>query len=227
MLRKTFAAGGMGNLSGTNTDLINSLDKWYDGGTVLIEPFLDFTAIIGSLVTLTDSGCIYRGLDLQLVRNNSWSGLRYPVANSHIAAQIKHASMIAAESVHALGARGNMNIDWGVLKNKDDSETPMALECNFRHNGFSHLLNFGLNRFKSLQDLHILYEENIKIGDERTTFSDMMEKLSPLLVKSKKSPRGILPIGPPNRGLCNIAIFEPTAESIDNTYSCLKALTSI
>ncbi|HNW43953.1 MAG TPA: hypothetical protein PKI19_05560, partial [Elusimicrobiales bacterium] len=78
MLRKVKYAGGAGNTHGSGTELLARIGDWYNGGKVLIEPFLDIADVAGSLAYIGPSRGNFIGIDKQVIKDGGWSGFDYP-----------------------------------------------------------------------------------------------------------------------------------------------------
>lgn len=192
MLRKPCAAGGAGNLHGTPGELLARLDGWYGGGAVLVEPFLDFAAVAGSLSRLEADGPRFVGVDLQVIRDGSWSGFDYPYPRRH--GLEEGATRLAWRAWHA-GARGWMNLDWGFPAGEPDH--PLLLECNFRHNGFGYVMDLAGRLFGNI-DRAIRSREGLP-----TTARSTGELLA------RGLPQEAIITLPPEDGAFSVAVFAP------------------
>lgn len=148
IVKKTRNGGGYGNLQGPINFLIHELSTgtWYgnEDTAVIVEEFAPHSEILGSLLLINDQGVKFLGIDRQLIKNNSWNGAVFPYkGDSTLAKKIKNDSINLGNYLFLLGARGFMNIDWLTKKNRNGSNELYSLECNFRHNGFSYMLNVG------------------------------------------------------------------------------------
>ena len=147
MLRKTLYGGGLGNMAGSRAELISKIYVWYNGGRILIEPFLDITSVAGSLACITNEGVEFAGVDAQTFRDGKWTGFDFPHNDGTASAEIKRLTLLIAWAVREKGARGHINIDWAITSGEPDR--PFALECNFRNNGFAYVLDFARRHFQA------------------------------------------------------------------------------
>jgi hypothetical protein len=220
MLRKAMGGGGMGNLAGSPPELTARLDSYYQGGMVLVEPYLDLHATLGSLVEITEKELVFRGIDCQLIEEGRWVGFSYPLPAGVLAGLVKNKSMKMAAYLQQLGARGYMNLDWGVLEGQADSSSLVALECNFRHNGFSHILDLvGRCTGQSGGDFHILIKDNLVVFPAQLELNGLLSRLrnpgisaSGSLIESPGQTCGFLPLLPPHCGLCAMVFFSSDSQ---------------
>lgn len=212
MLRKTLYGGGLGNLSGSREDLLREIGSWYNGGRVLIEPFLPPHSVAGSLASVTASGVKFRGVDLQTFADGKWTGFDFPHPDRELAERIEELTLRLAKAAASEGARGYLNFDWAC---SDDE--PLSLECNMRNNGFAYVLDFAAGYFGGPR--LIRYREGVKTRAADTR--DLVEALSsvtaggrPLLIAERGQEEGAVIMTPPLRGACSIAIFGKTHDYI-------------
>ncbi|HOY67145.1 MAG TPA: hypothetical protein PLP29_09660 [Candidatus Ozemobacteraceae bacterium] len=227
MLRKAQSAGGVGNLCGAPDELLPRLENWYSNGTVLIEPKLELLETLGSLVDVERHGPEFIGIDSQILENGGWVGFTYPFTDQDIADQIHRESLAFGRAAHQLGGRGYLNLDWGIVRNDDGSRRAVLIECNFRHNGFSHLIDLGA-RLTGLNRglLHARFLATLPVRPECGTFAGLHAALAgkigkrsaSLLLEPGVSEAGAVIILPPEDGRAGIAIFAADAreaEAID------------
>lgn len=212
MLRKTLYGGGLGNLSGTPGSLLEEIQIWYNGGRVLIEPFLPPHSVAGSLAAVTADGVRFRGVDLQTFADGKWTGFDFPHPDAALARRIEELTLRLAEAAAAEGARGYLNFDWACSGGE-----PLSLECNMRNNGFAYVLDFAAGYFGGPR--LIRYREGVKTRAADTR--DLVEALSsvtaggrPLLIAERGQDEGAVIMTPPLRGACSIAIFGKTHDYI-------------
>ncbi len=207
MLKNPYHAGGIGNFAGSYPGIINELPKWFKEGEIIeiiIEHFIDFHSIAGSLVHISDDGCEFIGIDEQMSEGGKWSGFSYPCALSEISGDVEKMSMDFALEAYKMGARGELNIDWGVVKNAEGCLKPLALESNFRHNGFGIILNYVKRYFGSYQK-HLIYSEIVPVSPGIDSFEKVLTLLAPYLIDRPGMREGVLMISPPNEGKCALA----------------------
>jgi hypothetical protein len=211
MLRKGVFAGGAGNTHGTAPELLGRVPTWYAGGSVLVEPFLDIASVAGSLAWLGASGVRFLGIDLQVIRDGSWSGFDYPHPAGAGADRIREGTLSLAEELHHQGARGYLNLDWAFLQGSP--EAPLLLECNFRHNGFGYVTELAEKYFgPSWERLVIASREGLPTSS--TSAADLLERLSglcleghPVLLSAPGGACGAVLTAPPEAGAFSVAVF--------------------
>lgn len=235
MLRKAQSAGGVGNLCGMPADLLSQLDGWYSSETVLVEPKLDFEETLGSLVDIDRDGPDFIGIDSQILENGGWVGFRYPFTDSDIAEQIHEGSLAFGRAAHQLGARGYLNLDWGIVRGDDGAYRAILIECNFRHNGFSHLIDLG-TRLTGLSRelLQVRFLATLPLREECRTFAGLHAALSgrlekraaSLLLDPSVSDSGAVIILPPEAGKAGIAVFAADAREAEAIDMAVKERVS-
>lgn len=212
MLRKTLYGGGLGNLSGTPGFLLERIKTWYNGGRILIEPFLPPHSVAGSLAAVTPTNVEFRGVDLQTFADGKWTGFDFPHPDADLSGRIEELTLRLAEAAAGEGARGYLNFDWACRP----GET-LSLECNMRNNGFAYVLDFAARYFGGPR--LIRYREGVKTRAADTR--DLVKALAsvtaggrPLLIAERGQQEGVVIMTPPLRGACSIAIFGKTHDYI-------------
>ncbi|NLI09524.1 MAG: hypothetical protein GX447_02055 [Elusimicrobia bacterium] len=171
-LKKTLYGGGMGNMFGRPLELIDRLENFYNKGTLIIEPFLEPSQIIGTLCEISREKSVYIGCDRQKSKNGKWSGFDYEISANRDEKFLKEKSVLLSEKLRKLGFRGIANFDW--LKEKKTGKI-YALEANLRNNGFYFLFSFAKRYFK--EKTNISYREGLKTGSSGfKSFSAALEK---------------------------------------------------
>jgi len=211
MLRKGVFAGGAGNTHGPALELLGRVPTWYAGGSVLVEPFLDIASVAGSLAWLGATGVRFLGIDLQVIRDGSWSGFDYPHPAGAGADLIRAGTLSLAEELHQQGARGYLNLDWAFLQGSP--EAPLLLECNFRHNGFGYVTELAEKYFgPSWESLVIASREGLPTSSGNA--AELLERLSglrleghPVLLSAPGGACGAVLTAPPEAGAFSVAVF--------------------
>jgi len=231
MLRKVQSAGGVGNLCGWPDELLPLLDDWYSDGGVLIEPKMDLEETLGSLVDIERNGPEFVGIDSQILENGGWVGFRYPFKDDDIADQIHEGSQAFGRAAHQLGARGYLNLDWGVVRGDDGTRRAILIECNFRHNGFSHVIDLG-TRLTGLSRelLHARFLATLPVRAECESFAGLHAALSgrlskraaSLLLEPPASDTGAVIILPPDGGKAGIAVFAADKREVEALDAAVK-----
>jgi len=227
MLRKTLFSGGLGNMPGSRSELLSKIYDWYNGGRILIEPFLDITCVAGSLAAITETGVDFAGVDAQTFCDGKWNGFDFPHPDSAASKEIKRLTLLIAWAVRATGARGYLNVDWALTA--DGAERPLALECNFRQNGFAYVLDFARHYFKAApEELVIRYREGMTCGHGGT--AALIKRLSKIKVHGRAllldrpgMKAGAALTTPPLRGKCSIALFARDHAYIKEATAALAA----
>lgn len=231
MLRKIQSAGGAGNLAGTATELKAALPHWYGGSRVLVEHFLDFETVCGSLSLINDQGCHFVGLDSQVFDSHGgWCGFDYPANVVGPEADEALSELLAGinrlgRSVYLAGARGYLNMDWGLARNAQGKLEPVFLECNFRHNGFGYVVDIAKHFFGShWSSLHISSRESLPTTAANT--DELLTKLSsltyegePLLLHKTKGRRGLVITSPPTHGTVALAALGESEEYVESALA--------
>lgn len=222
MLRKVKYAGGAGNKPGTGQELLGLIPEWYNGGKILIEPFLDIASVAGSLAYLGQDGAKFIGIDKQVIRDGGWSGFDFPYPPGPGAERIRHYTERLADAVQASGARGYLNLDWAFKAGSPES--PLALECNFRSNGFAYITEFAEKYFgEGWEAMQIACRESVQTGAADT--AELLKRLSalkargrPLLISQPGAREGAVVTAPPFSRSFSIAVFSKdkgyTAEAL-------------
>lgn len=216
MLRKVKYAGGAGNRHGSAEELMAVVSDWYSGGKVLVEPFLDLSTVAGSLAYLDRDMAKFIGMDLQVFRNGGWTGFEYPYPESEGGHRVQEYTERLAEAMQLSGARGYLNIDWAFTK--DEPQSPMALECNFRSNGFGYVTEFAEKYFgDSWRDMTISCREAIDTEEKSTgaliyRFKDRKINGRPLLISEPGATEGAVITAPPFDGGFSAAVFSRDPE---------------
>jgi hypothetical protein len=232
ILKKIRNAGGDGNLVGSKEELLGKLHDWYNIGGVLVEPYIDLCEVIGSLVDINNGYYKWRGINKQFIADSKWNGFSYPHAARQLTDDIKRLSIKYAVALYEMGARGCLNIDWGVVK-KDNGLTPLALEINFRHNGFAYILDMAEKYFGPKGSLmNIAYHSEIKLRNNKCKFTDLLYILrnisvngeSILIDKSHKG-AGVIITQLLNNEKFGLAIFGESEDYVNEAY--LKVMEAI
>lgn len=211
MLRKVKYAGGAGNRAGTAAELLRCIRDWYNGGKILIEPFLDIEAVAGSLAYLGPDGPKFIGIDRQVIKDGGWSGFDFPYPAGQGARRIKRHTERLARKVYASGARGYLNLDWAFKAGSPES--PLALECNFRSNGFAYITEFAAKYFGGgWEKMHISCRESVKTS--AADAAGLLRRLAglkcgggKLLIDGPGRAEGAVVTAPPFAGSFSAAVF--------------------
>lgn len=226
MLRKTFFGGGLGNLPGSRAELLPKIGEWFSGGRVLVEPFLDITSVAGSLASLTEEGVEFSGVDIQTFCDGKWNGFEFPHPDKQIREEIERLTLLIAWAVRARQARGYLNLDWAITR--ETPGVPLALECNFRQNGFAYVLDFACRYLKaSPKEIFIRYREGLSCGSISTP--QFLQKLAGIKVGGKTlllsrpgQEQGAALMTPPLKGKCSVAIFSRDGDYIKEATAALS-----
>ncbi len=211
MLRKTFFGGGLGNMPGSKAQLLARIGEWFDSGRVLVEPFLDLNSVAGSLAAITDDGVEFCGVDVQTFDDGKWTGFDFPHPDSGLRSEIERLTLLIAWSVRSKMARGYLNVDWAVTRQKP--EEPLALECNFRQNGFAYVLDFACRYLKARPgELSIRYREGLPCSSRGTAellvrLSNLKLRGESLLLSRPGQAEGAALMTPPLKGKCSMVVF--------------------
>ncbi len=188
ILKESFSGGGFGNLAGAPDEILKRIDGWYKGGTVLVEPFVKLSDTLGSLVNLEENGPVFAGVDRQIVSGATWQGCYYPYEGSAgVSRGIKDLSMKFAGKFWEMGARGSLNLDWGIYESSGGGQGPAAIESNFRHNGFAYVLElaekiFGLEGDKA----KIIYLNRFDFGIKNLEFGRALDLLRRVKINGRQ-----------------------------------------
>lgn len=231
MLRKIQSAGGAGNLAGTAAQLKAALPHWYGGSRVLVEHFLNFETVCGSLSLVDSQGCHFVGLDSQVFDNGgSWCGFDYPANVVGPEAEAAISKLLAnidrlGRAVYLSGARGYLNMDWGLARNSQGGLEPVFLECNFRHNGFGYVIDIAKHFFgPRWSSLYISSRE--ALPTTATTTDELLSKLDsltyegePLLLHKTRGRRGLVITSPPTQGSAALAALGESEEYVESALA--------
>ncbi|HBN07305.1 MAG TPA: hypothetical protein DD435_01210 [Cyanobacteria bacterium UBA8530] len=212
MVKKVQASGGLGNLAGNKEQLLKALPEWYQGGSAIVEPLLDFVETAGSLVLIEENECRLMGIDRQRFEKGKWTGFDYPHPSQELSERLGFLSMRYARAIQKIGGRGFLNLDWGILP----GEKPLAIELNFRHNGFGHILHFIEKHFGPRMRA-ISYIEGFETGN--LDFQGLLALLDgtefrgrSLLVEEEGRERGVIVFMPPRQGKAALAFVGDSLE---------------
>lgn len=187
IVKKSFSGGGYGNFAGTGEYLHETMEKNFEEGDYLIEPLLNLENTVGSMVVVGDEGFEYLGSNTQLIGNYGWIGCRYPFEEKEFSRRVREMSMKYAHEVHIMGARGLLNIDWGIVKGEDEARRIYALEINLRRNGLNYVLQTSKNCFDfSYDHSHLLYYSDFCVSPHIGNFDDLLRKSANIQVKGRK-----------------------------------------
>lgn len=228
-LRKTRYTGGFGNLCGRREELLKKLPSWYNQGEVLVEHWLPFEETVGSLVTLNARAARFWGIDRQLLGKGHWAGFSYPHPDAYLTSRIRAMSLRLAVEIRKRNARGDLNLDWGILRDRDGSPRPIALECNFRHNSFGHVMHFAQRYFASaLSKPCILYRGDFPLAKKVSAFPALTKALGrikldeePVFIHEPGKRRGAVVMSPPEDGRCTLVLFGNTQQYLDRLEAAL------
>ncbi len=187
IVKKSFSGGGYGNFAGTGEFLLKTMEEKIEEGDYLIEPLLNLENTVGSMVVIGDEGFEYLGSNTQIIGNYGWIGCRFPFADEELSLWVKEMSEKYAGEVFKMGARGLLNIDWGIEKREDGTRKIYALEINLRRNGLNYVLQAAKNCFDFRYDRsHLLYYSDFYVSPEIETFKDLLEKTARITVNGRK-----------------------------------------
>lgn len=177
MIKASNSCGGCGNLSGDMDYISKELKSWYNGDEVLVEPVLNFVETIGSLAVIKENSLDYYGLDCQLINAFCWVGCSYPYDASQFSKKIQECTLQYAGKIQAMGGRGWLNLDWGIECGSDGNYSLIAIEANFRHNGFKYILDVAQEMLtKKQHHAYIKYYMDYPISSRFKNFPALVEK---------------------------------------------------
>jgi hypothetical protein len=210
-LKKTRYCGGMGNLYGGRTELLRRLPAWYNRGEVLVEHALPFSSVAGTLLTLGPDSVRFWGVDEQRFTSRRWTGFDYPHPDRAASDELCRLSLKIAAAVHGQRARGDLNLDWGLLPDG----RRFLLECNFRHNGLGQILRFRDRYFgPAAERTRVRYHIQLRLQDPDLSLGGLLATLDglacagePLLIDAPGRHRGVVVMMPPQDGYCSLALF--------------------
>ena len=231
ILRKTSYVGGMGNLAGGRRELTRGVRSWYRSGQVLVEHRLRLEETAGSLVTTSGKGMRFKGVDVQRVEGGRWTGFSYPHPDKGLTRKIRGMSLRIAALLRRMNARGEVNVDWGIVRDARGRKRPVALECNFRHNGFGYLMRFAEDYFgRRAWGLHVRYLENLRMRRSIRGFADLERALGKVRLARKRVlidrpglRRGAAIMLPPKPGRCALALFGESAAYVERLEAAVRA----
>lgn len=231
-LRKTLYGGGLGNLAGGRDELRRRLPSWYNQGEVLVEHALDFASVAGTLMTLGHDSVRFWGVDEQRFDGHHWGGFDFPHPDREASSELCALSLRIANAVHGQKARGDLNLDWGLLR-EGGRLRPMLLECNFRHNGLGQVLRFVESYFRArAPETGVRYFTGLRLRDRAWDTAVVLRALArtscggePLLIDGPGRRRGAVLMTPPRNGACALALFGDSpdwlARAVDHARGAL------
>ncbi|NLO92236.1 MAG: hypothetical protein GX410_09650 [Elusimicrobia bacterium] len=206
ILKKTRAAGGYGNISGTAAELAANIALWRKWDEVLVEPHLGDERVVGALALLDADGVKFLGLDRQDCVNDAWNGCEFPYSGRG-AAEVKRHTLRLARLLWKEGLRGEMDLDWFATPRNG----VFAIECNFRDNGFGYILElardaFGLPPART----HARYWAALKLGQPSLRL--IAEKISALNAGTRRG--GAILCGKPKNGRVGVLAAADSAAAL-------------
>lgn len=233
-LRKDGMTGGMGNLAGDVKLLMDCIDEWHENATILVEPFLPFSASVGSLLEITDSDVRLYGLNEQVFNEQKWIGFKMPYADSGYVEKIEALSMQIANHLMTIGLRGWVNFDWGVV-DSDCSNAGLREgeiifnECNFRYTAVYRIWKFASDFFKDdMPKIKLQAYDEYPTADG-VTFGALLKTLSQIrhdgrsvLLGDENRTSGVIITRPPEHGTCGIVIFGRSSREIRDYLTLLE-----
>lgn len=187
IVKKSFSGGGYGNFAGTGEFLQKAMEENIEDGDYLIEPLLNLETTVGSMVVVGDEGFEYLGCNTQIIGDYGWIGCRYPFENAELSHQVREMSERYAHEVYGMGARGLLNLDWGLEKSEDGNYVMYALEINLRRNGLNYVLQAAKNCFDFRYDSsHLLYYSDFRVSPGIRNFGDLLKRTANIRVNGKK-----------------------------------------
>jgi len=215
-IKKTYYGGGLGNLYGNSSFILEKLKNFYNNGKILIEPFLNIEKTYGSLCEIREEKIHFLGIDIQISENGKWKGFDFPAKSKKDITFIKNKSLILANFLKRKGIYGIANFDW--LKEKKTGKI-YALECNLRNNGFYFILDFARRYFNDLKELNIIYREQLKSKHKnffylKKNLKEKLEKEGVNLIENPGEKEGFIIISYQNNGEFSISFFYRNTKKI-------------
>lgn len=188
IIRKSFSGGGYGNFAGTKEYLFKTMEENIGEGEYLTEPLLNLEKTVGSMVVIDDRGFEYLGSNTQIIGNYGWVGCRFPFDDETLLSlQIREMSMKYAFSISEMGAKGLLNIDWGIVRGEDGTCKIYALEINLRRNGLNYVLQASKNCFDFRYDTsHLIYYSDFCVSPQICCFEDLLNRADFIKVNGRK-----------------------------------------
>ncbi|MFZ2960159.1 MAG: hypothetical protein WA705_25030 [Candidatus Ozemobacteraceae bacterium] len=152
-----------------------------------------------------------------------------------VAKVVEEASMRLANAVRGMGARGRLNVDWGVVRDAEQGcLKPIAIESNFRHNGLSHILDLAQRLIRIPEErLYIRFLENFSLQEQPADlaaffayFQQQTYRGEPLLISSPGRERGVIPILPPRNSRVGLALFAPSLVELNDLQRLVGEMLS-
>jgi hypothetical protein len=226
IIKKTFSAGGFGNLIGSPFELISLLETWGEKeGCFLVEPFLNMQDVLGSLLFVSKNNYEFMFLDKQIFKDHIWSGCSYPYANKDICNEIEKYNAIYAKYMLDQGLEGYINIDWGLIR-EDGVNKIYALEANYRYNGFLFVLDVAKNVFGlDYQKVNVFYDNYYKVRSNIKKMNHLLvllEKINSIFSVSNKG--GVISTNIPVRGEVGLMMVAETKTGMKNLMDLSKSV---
>jgi hypothetical protein len=231
ILKKTFSGGGFGNLAGSRDELLAAIPYWFDGSEYVVEKLLNLEITVGAVGEIRDDEFVFDGLDCQIIENFGWRGCSFPFKLEGVSQEIEKRCRQYADRFHEQGARGFLNIDWGLERQANGELKIFAIEINFRHNGFSFALNLAREYFVlPADDLNLLFYYQFEVGDRFRNFAQLVElaervKLDGVSVFSRQGGlrNGFVFVNPLKEGVVGLLIAGESRVKIDSIETEIKA----
>lgn len=222
ILKKSKALGGRGNRVGNKDSLKQNLEQWYSQNEkVVVEHFLDFEESIGALAIAKKLKAEFIDINKHIIQNYLWKGFQYPFKHL-LNTLIKEKTLTFAKHVQHEGGRGFINIDYGICKGQI-----YALECNFRHTGFSFLYDTFLNSHQAKRNLCYLDGLPLSKKEDFLSLKNKLQKISykgqPVFIDKPEQNQGLIIINmTPDANTYGAAVYSDNAEYVRDVFNLVQ-----
>ncbi len=236
ILKKTNCDGKNSNLYGEKSYLLKNIDSWIGNykEDVIIEKYIQFIEVCGSLVSINDSGYKFLGIDSQIIQNCIWEGCAIPFNTKKFEKEIKKKSILYAKKIYESGGRGFLNLDWAIGFNDKGSLKCYALEANYRYNGFQLVLDIIKSCYKNVvKNYFAVYYKSYPISREINSFTDIFKRAKNIIVNktlamitNAAQRKGIIFTSCPFQNKISLIIVGKTKSYIKNVEAELQRVLS-
>lgn len=138
---------------------------------------------------------------------------------------IREKALALARLIASTGAQGQVNIDWAFEKGSCE---PIALECNFRHNGLGYVIAFA-QRYFAQDWVNMSMRCREAVPTRWKTTGELLEAMrgvkidgQPVLIDRPGARCGAVVTCPPQEGTFALVVFAKSGEYIDRVIDQLE-----
>jgi hypothetical protein len=247
MLRQAKGGGGLGNIVLKASDLVRTdetvvarLDRLvqgedrsdWDAEPVLVEPLLDLACSPSVLVRVDDvdrvrvmTNTMQIMKDFAFVGSVMPSGVDTRLLDEMVDATVRYACVAAEE-----GARGYLNIDWGVVSHDTSLgryDTLVAFESNYRYGGNSHVLAIKQRlRPENAHGVTVMSNDALKVPDDVRLADALAYMAQRGIAWDDRRGTGVVVSIPPAGGSMGYVVLSDTRGDTERMNALMSAFPS-